>query len=88
MVRIRIYANAGAWGHWREGVGALAQGRMYTKAQTNVRKCEGEGALRRWRKFVGARQMYANAWVWGHWCGDGCTLTRGRVYTGADTYVP
>ena len=27
--------------------------------------------------------IYANAWVWVHWCGYVCMLTRGRKYAGA-----
>ena len=32
-------------------------------------------------------RIYANAWVWVHWCGYVCMLTRRRKCVGADTHI-
>ena len=61
-----------------KGVGALAQGRMYTKAQTKVRWCGYVCMLTRGRKYAGARRMYANVGAQVRKSADEYTVTQGQ----------
>ena len=79
MVRIRIYANAGAWVHWCRDGCTLTRGRKFVGADTHIRKCRGVGILVRIR-------MYANAGAQVRWCGYAYTLTRGRKYANAGAW--
>ena len=95
-------AAVGAQVRWSGYAYTQMQGRGGTGARGDVRSCEGEGALRRWRKFVGAEthirqcigvgtlvriRMYANAGAQVRWGGYAYTPVQGCGYTGAEMDV-